>query len=146
MKRTGILFQIVASLALAALLVGVVVGDLARRYETRNLQAQLKEQAEMSLKIQQDDHREREAAAKKDKRSLKLELKELELAHEDAIRELKQVARLPRPRLTPQLGRPLNRGGRVRSCSRRKTTRTSRSCGSSTSARGRSCWQNTSER
>ena len=58
----------------------------------------------MSLKIQQDDHREREAAAKKDKRSLKLELKELELAHEDAIRELKQVARLPRlgnPALRP---------------------------------------------
>ena len=104
-------------------------------YEHQNNVAQLKEQAEMSLKIQQDDHREREAAAKKDKRSLKLELKELELAHEDAIRELKQVARLPRPRLTPQLGRPLNRGGRVRSCSRRKTTRTSRSCGSSTRAR-----------
>jgi hypothetical protein len=59
-------------------------------YEHQNNVAQLKEQAEMSLKIQQDDHREREAAAKKDKRSLKLELKELELAHEDAIRELKQ--------------------------------------------------------
>ena len=32
----------------------------------------------------------RESESKKDKRSLKLELKELELAHEDAIRELKQ--------------------------------------------------------
>ncbi|WP_333847744.1 response regulator [Phaeobacter italicus] len=51
MKRTGILFQIVASLALAALLVGVVVGDLARRYETRNLQAQLKEQAETTISL-----------------------------------------------------------------------------------------------
>ena len=36
----------------------------------------------------------RESESKKDKRSLKLELKELELAHEDAVRDLKQVEHL----------------------------------------------------
>jgi len=40
--------------------------------------------------VPQEEHRTREAESKKDKRSLKLELKELELAHEDAIRDLKQ--------------------------------------------------------
>ena len=42
------------------------------------------------MKLQLEEHRLRESESKKDKRSLKLELKELELAHEDAIRELKQ--------------------------------------------------------
>merc|ERR1712070_369951 len=36
------------------------------------------------------EHRSREAKSKKDQRGLKLELKELELSNEDAIRELKQ--------------------------------------------------------
>ena len=45
---------------------------------------------ERALKLQLEEHRLRESESKKDKRSLKLELKELELAHEDAIRELKQ--------------------------------------------------------
>eukprot|EP00967_Tisochrysis_lutea_P070384 scaffold92832_cov27-Tisochrysis_lutea.AAC.2 len=45
----------------------------------------------------------REAESKKDKRSLKLELKELELAHEDAIRELKQVGDVAAP--APSLSR-----------------------------------------
>eukprot|EP00966_Prymnesium_polylepis_P029243 679042-Prymnesium_polylepis.1 len=49
---------------------------------------------EMALKLQQEEHRQHEAESKRDKRSLKLELKELELAHEDAIRELKQVPTL----------------------------------------------------
>jgi hypothetical protein len=59
-------------------------------YEHQNNVAQLKEAGEMALKLQQEEHRAREAESKKDKRSLKLELKELELAHEDAIRDLKQ--------------------------------------------------------
>jgi len=59
-------------------------------YEHQNNVAQLKEAGEMALKLQQEEHRTREAESKKDKRSLKLELKELELAHEDAIRDLKQ--------------------------------------------------------
>lgn len=45
----------------------------------------------MALKLQFDEASAREAELKRDKRSLKLELKELELAHEDVIRELKQV-------------------------------------------------------
>jgi chromosome segregation ATPase len=59
-------------------------------YEHQNNVSQLKEEGERALKIQQEEHRQREADSKRDKRSLKLELKELELAHEDAIRELKQ--------------------------------------------------------
>merc|ERR1712054_255214 len=59
-------------------------------YEHQNNVAQLKEEQERALKLQLEEHRSREAESKKDKRSLKLELKELELAHEDAIRELKQ--------------------------------------------------------
>jgi len=59
-------------------------------YEHQNNVAQLKEAGEMALKLQQQEQRAREAESKKDKRSLKLELKELELAHEDAIRDLKQ--------------------------------------------------------
>ncbi|WP_293576448.1 response regulator [Phaeobacter sp.] len=51
MKRTGILFQIVLSLSLAAFLVAVAIAELARRYETRNLQAQLKEQAELTISL-----------------------------------------------------------------------------------------------
>jgi len=60
-------------------------------YEHQSNVAQLKEAGEMALKLQQEEHRQHEAESKRDKRSLKLELKELELAHEDAIRELKQA-------------------------------------------------------
>ena len=72
----------------------------------------------MALKLQQEEHRQHEAESKRDKRSLKLvckelemtlkmvlatatsalqELKELELAHEDAIRELKQACLFGEP-------------------------------------------------
>ena len=46
----------------------------------------------MSLKLAQDDHRENELDLRKDKRSLKVELKEQELAHEDIIKNLKKVS------------------------------------------------------
>mmetsp|Transcript_25394 Transcript_25394/g.65624 ORF Transcript_25394/g.65624 Transcript_25394/m.65624 type:complete len:475 (+) Transcript_25394:23-1447(+) len=59
-------------------------------YEHQNSVATLKSEGELALKLQQDEHSAREADLKKDKRSLKLELKELELSHEDVIRELKQ--------------------------------------------------------
>ena len=59
-------------------------------YEHQNNVGQLKEASELALKLQHEEHCTQEAESKKDKRSLKLELKELELAHEDAIRELKQ--------------------------------------------------------
>ena len=46
-------------------------------YEHQNNASQLKEEQERALKLQQEEHRSREAESKKDKRSLKLELKEL---------------------------------------------------------------------
>ena len=51
MKRTSILFQIVVSMALAAVLVAIVVGDLARRYETQRLTQQLSEQADLTVSL-----------------------------------------------------------------------------------------------
>lgn len=51
MKRTGILFQIVVSLSLAALLVAFVVGAVARRYESNRLQEQLTEQAGLTVSL-----------------------------------------------------------------------------------------------
>lgn len=51
MKRTGILFQIVLSLSLAALLVAFVVGAVARRYEGNRLRDQLTEQAGLTVSL-----------------------------------------------------------------------------------------------
>ena len=51
MKRTGILFQIVVSMTLAAVLVAWVVGDFARRYETQHLTQQLAEQADITVSL-----------------------------------------------------------------------------------------------
>jgi len=58
-------------------------------YEHQNNITMLKQDAELALKLQQDEFRKRAAELNKDKRSLKLELKELELAHEDVVRQLK---------------------------------------------------------
>lgn len=43
----------------------------------------------MALKLQQDDFRKHETQMNRDRRSLKIELKEQELAHEDVVRQLK---------------------------------------------------------
>lgn len=51
MKRTGILFQIVFSLSLAALLVAFAVGGVARRYEGDRLRDQLTEQAGLTVSL-----------------------------------------------------------------------------------------------
>ena len=51
MKRTGILFQIVVSLSLAALLVAFVVGAVANRYEGNRLRDQLTEQAGLTISL-----------------------------------------------------------------------------------------------
>ena len=99
-------------------------------YEHQNNVAQLKEASELALKLQQEEYRTHEAESKKDKRSLKLELKELELAHEDAIRELKQA----RPRARAARARRV-RAHQPPNAGSRRMTKTSRSCGSSTSAR-----------
>eukprot|EP00798_Chlamydomonas_sp_ICE-L_P007219 gene7219-326_t len=58
-------------------------------YEHQNNITTLKADGELALKLQQDDFRSREGDLGKDKRSLKTELKEQELAHQDIIRQLK---------------------------------------------------------
>ncbi|KAG2494700.1 hypothetical protein HYH03_007215 [Edaphochlamys debaryana] len=58
-------------------------------YEHQNNITTLKADGELALKLQQDDFRKRETDLGKDKRNLKLELKEQELAHQDIIRQLK---------------------------------------------------------
>eukprot|EP00899_Mesostigma_viride_P016725 jgi/Mesvir1/25053/Mv11897-RA.2 len=58
-------------------------------YEHQNNISTLKADGEMALKLQQDEFIKRENELIKDKRSLKQELKEMELAHEDVVRTLK---------------------------------------------------------
>jgi hypothetical protein len=48
----------------------------------------------LTLKLEQDEHRGKESDLRKDKRSLKIQLKELELSHEDVIKNLKKVSSL----------------------------------------------------
>ncbi len=50
-RSTGILFQIVMSMSLAALLVVVVVGSVARRYEIQRVNEQLSEQASLTVSL-----------------------------------------------------------------------------------------------
>lgn len=61
-------------------------------YEHQNNISELKAQNTVSLKMTQDEHRGEETVLRKDKRSLKVELKEQELAHEDIIKNLKKVS------------------------------------------------------
>ena len=51
MKRTGILFQIILSLSLAAFLVALVVGAVARRYESDRSRDELAEQAGLTISL-----------------------------------------------------------------------------------------------
>jgi hypothetical protein len=57
-------------------------------FEHQNNITQLKAEGETALAKQQQDFRQREAEAKKEKRSLRYDIKEHELANEDVIREL----------------------------------------------------------
>lgn len=59
-------------------------------YEHQNEITMLKTEAEVALKCAQDEHRTGEAELKADRRSLKLQLKEMELSHEDYLKSLKQ--------------------------------------------------------
>lgn len=59
-------------------------------YEHQNNITELKAESAVALKLSQDDHRGKEQSLGKDKRSLKIELKEQELAHEDIIKNLKR--------------------------------------------------------
>lgn len=59
------------------------------RYHQQDEVVELKTEAELALKLQEDHHRVTEAEIQKDKRSLKVEMKESEVAHEDFLRMLK---------------------------------------------------------
>ena len=61
-------------------------------YEHQNNIAELKAESTVALKLAQDENRGNELDLRKDKRSLKVELKEQELAHEDVIKNLKLVS------------------------------------------------------
>lgn len=58
-------------------------------YEHQNNISELKAESTVALKLAQDDHRDNEGDLRKDKRGLKVTLKEQELAHEDIIKNLK---------------------------------------------------------
>ncbi|XP_019629401.1 PREDICTED: growth arrest-specific protein 8-like [Branchiostoma belcheri] len=58
-------------------------------YEHQNNISELKAESAVALKLAQDDHRGNEGDLRSEKRSLKVELKEQELAHEDIIKNLK---------------------------------------------------------
>ncbi|XP_065064401.1 dynein regulatory complex subunit 4-like [Rhopilema esculentum] len=59
-------------------------------YEHQNNITELKAESAVALKLAQDEHRGKEQSLGKDKRSLKVELKEQELANEDIIKNLKR--------------------------------------------------------
>jgi len=59
------------------------------RYHQQDEVTELKTDAEMALKLQEDHHRVTEAELKKDKRSLKVETKEAEVSQDDFLRMLK---------------------------------------------------------
>ena len=59
-------------------------------YEHQNNITELKADGTLSLKLEQDEHQDKESDLRKDKRSLKVTLKELELSHEDVIKNLKK--------------------------------------------------------
>eukprot|EP00047_Mylnosiga_fluctuans_P004033 m.232367 g.232367 ORF g.232367 m.232367 type:complete len:482 (-) comp12345_c0_seq1:107-1552(-) len=68
-------------------------------YEHQNRTTELKTDAAVGLKVAQEEHRAEEGTLRKDKRSLKVELKEMELSHEEIIKNLqmeydKQVSKL----------------------------------------------------
>ena len=60
-------------------------------YEHQNNISELKAESTVALKLAQDDHRADELELRRDKRSLKVELKEQQLSHEDVIKDLKKV-------------------------------------------------------
>ncbi len=57
-------------------------------YEQQNQLAEVRTDAAVSSKVALEDHHEEQAALRRDKRALKIELKEMELAHEDVVKNL----------------------------------------------------------
>ena len=60
-------------------------------YEHQNNISELKGESKVALKLAQDSYSTNELDLRKHKRSLKVQLKEEELAHEDVIKNLKKV-------------------------------------------------------
>lgn len=60
-------------------------------YEHQNNISELKAESKVALKLAQDENRRNELDLRKDKRSLKVELKEQELSNEDVIKNLKKT-------------------------------------------------------
>ena len=46
----------------------------------------------VAMTLEEEQHRQQEAEVQQEKRSLKVELKEMELAHQDAVKALKMVS------------------------------------------------------
>lgn len=64
-------------------------------YEHQNNISELKAESTVALKLAQDEHRSNELDLRKDKRTLKVEIKEQQLSHEDVIKNLKKVSKYP---------------------------------------------------
>jgi hypothetical protein len=60
-------------------------------YEHQNNLAQLKSEAQLELKVNNEMNDESQSGLRSDKRHLKISMKEQELSHEDVIRNLKKV-------------------------------------------------------
>ena len=60
-------------------------------YEHQNNLAQLKAEAQLELKVNNESNEDSQLELRTDKRQLKISMKETELAHEDVIRNLKKV-------------------------------------------------------
>lgn len=60
-------------------------------YEHQNNITQLKTEDEETLKLAHDDNRTKEQGMRKQTRKTKGEMKELEIAHEDVVKNLKQA-------------------------------------------------------
>lgn len=63
-------------------------------YEHQNNISELKAENTVALKLAQDDNRGSELELRKDKRSLKVEIKEQQLSHEDIVKSMKKVSRM----------------------------------------------------
>lgn len=61
-------------------------------YEHQNNVSELKAENTVSLKLAQDGNRSSELDLRKDKRSLKVELKEQQLSHEDIMKNMKKAS------------------------------------------------------
>lgn len=60
-------------------------------YEHQNNISELKAEGTVAFKLAQDENRGSELELRKDKRGLKVEIKEQQLAHEDIIKNMKKV-------------------------------------------------------